>query len=106
MCIRDRFDIGRFLGDHRKEDLQIEGDGQPSVGPCPGANEHEVIIKKRVAKADGLNVTPSPHSNKAGHEGHGLSNRRGSWLVRPMIEVVAVSYTHLRAHETVLDLVC
>ena len=35
---------------------------------------------------------------------HAIRSRRGQH--HPLVRTITVSYTHLRAHETVLDLVC
>src|SRR5665811_607002 len=45
-------------------------------------------------------------SNNAGVDGAGLGLLLETKQVKKMISSLSLSYTHLRAHETVLDLVC
>src|SRR5664280_1683923 len=66
--------------------------------PCPGILSVRFVLKwARVSSGIETNVTYSLHR---------LSGTNLARLNSPRDTSTSVSYTHLRAHETVLDLVC
>src|SRR5665811_2611343 len=99
MCIRDSSKLDHFnsfLKKHNlnKSDVLFMGDDIPDF---------------EVMKEAGIPVCPSDADSEIKQVSSYVSDKKGGeGCVRDVIEQVlrSVSYTHLRAHETVLDLVC
>ena len=81
-----RGDRRRLLGDHREEDLEVVGNGEPGVGPGTCADKGEVVVEQRVAELDRGTASSVSGADETGRPGHGLSFRRvgkGSWIPAP-----------------------
>src|SRR5665811_2444146 len=99
MCIRDRFGVG-------SPDQWVT---RAKAGPGGGTRPQNEIGKRRLA---GLGDSV-PESGKPPFPYFvlraGPASRTGFCSSHPLVRTThtkPVSYTHLRAHETVLDLVC
>src|SRR5678810_849965 len=118
MCIRDRRRRKRELGD---TPLRPRRNVEPDRAPVPQARINEMIRapKVRLVDDDGSQIGIHDYNTKKGHVERFLNQRakvkvtimfrgreqshpeRGRDLLMRLAEdVKAVSYTHLRAHET------
>jgi len=72
--------LGRFLGNHTEEDLQIRGHRQPGVGPGSRRNESQVVIQQRMPQRDRGQLRPTMVTDQARHElvHRGLLARRST----------------------------
>src|SRR5665811_1196466 len=96
MCIRDRFERNKIARDH-----SIVTHTKNTVGMMPSIIDHAINIGMRSTAAQWLNAL----------EGHihfdeDVPLKTSTSMDALFDTIKPVSYTHLRAHETVLDLVC
>src|SRR5664280_249044 len=84
--------------------LRLSGDLSGSSAQSP------IVLSVGSAYRDGCGDRWAPptryHCISAGQRQSCPEHRVASWTTGQRKDVAAVSYTHLRAHETVLDLVC